>query len=278
MKHLVLALSAVLLAVPALAQVTDSTSVIEASGVGFTKAEFEEIIKGDSRYQGVINSPSGKRALANDFGKAFALEAEARRRKIDQTPSMQLKIRHAAQQLLAYELVLQLRRDYLKDEVALTAQYEKSKELYAQPRVRQILVRVKGSEIPLRKGGREMSPDFARSHALALRAKLVAGADFASLAKAESDDLGTRERGGDLGFINRGANVAALESAAFSMPIGKLSDVLQSELGFHIIRVEERKPQPLSQVKQIIANDLAHRDIDALVLSGYKINESYFAQ
>ena len=77
------------------AQVADSTVVIEASGLGITKAEFEELTRGDQRYAGAAKTPEGRRALANEFGKAFALEAEARRRKVDESPEAKLKIRHA---------------------------------------------------------------------------------------------------------------------------------------------------------------------------------------
>jgi parvulin-like peptidyl-prolyl isomerase len=261
---------------PALAQITDETPVIEASGLTFTKAEFEELVKGDGRYKGAAGTSAGRRALAQDFAKAFALEAEARRRKLDQTPSMKLKLRHNAQQMLAYELLLTLRKEYGADEARLTAEYEKNKDFYAQPRVRQILVRAKGSDIAIRAGQRELSVEAARTKAVALRAKLVAGADFATLAGAESDDLGSRERGGDMGPVQRGATREAFEAAAFTLPIGQISDVIQTSQGFHILRVEERRHLPLAEVKQVIANDLAHREMDRLTTGSAKINESYF--
>ena len=277
MKPFIVPVLAILCMAPACAQVTDSTPVIEASGIGFTKAEFEDLVKGDSRYRGVVTTPGGRRALAVDFGKAFALEAEARKRKLDLLPSVQLKIRHATQQLLAYELLTKLRADFLKDESALAAEYDKSKQRYSQPQVRQILVRAKGSEVALRSGQRALSLDEARAKAVSLRAKLVAGADFAALARAESDDLGSRDKGGDVGAVLRGATGANFEAAAFSLAVGKLSDVVQTEQGFHILRVEERKPQALPAVKAMIANDLAHRELEAILLNGYKLNEAYFS-
>lgn len=264
-------------ALPAVGQITDDTPVIEASGLGLTKAEFEELIKGEGRYKGAAATAAGRRALAQEFARAFALEAEARRRKLDQTPSIKLKLRHNAQQILAYELLLTLRKEYLADDAKLAAEYERNKDFYAQPRVRQILVRAKGSDIAVRAGQRELSVEEARAKAVALRAKLLAGADFAALAGAESDDLGSRGRGGDMGPILRGATREAFEAAAFSLPAGKISDVIQTSQGFHIIRVEERRPMPLADVKQVIANDLAHREMDRLLANGGgKINEAYF--
>lgn len=275
---MMLAVLAVLSAAPALAQVTDSTPVIEAGGSALTKADFEQLLSSDSRYLGAAGQATARRALAVTFGKALALETEARKRKLDQVPSIQLKIRHATQQILAFELLSKMRRDQLNDDVALTAVYEQNKASYAQPKVRQILIRTQGSELAQRPGTRELSVDQARAKAVALRAKLAAGADFAALARLESDDLGSRAKGGEVGFVARGSTGANFEAAAFNLPIGELSKVIQTEHGFHILRVEERQSQPLSAVKAVIANELAHREAEALMQNGYRLNDAYFAQ
>ena len=277
MKLRSLAALAMLCALPVMAQISDSTPVIEASGSAFTKAEFEQLLANDSRYKSAAGQPAARRALAESFGRAFALEAEAKRRQLDQQPNIQLQIRHATQQILANSLLVRLRRDYLGDEAKLTAHLEANKALYQQPRVRQILVRAKGSEIALAPGKRELSIDEARAKAVSLRAKLLAGADFAALAKVESDDVVSRTKGGELGYIQRGATGANFEAAAFSVPVGKVSEVVQTSNGFHILRVDDRQTVALATIKAALANDLAHRDIDALVANGYKLNDAYFA-
>ena len=111
-----------------------------------------------------------------------------------------------------------------------------------------------------------------------MHARLAGGADFAALARAESDDLGSLKSGGDIGFVPRGATAAEFEAAAYSLPIGQLSKVVRTEYGFHIIRVEERQALAYEAVKANIANDLAHRDLDAIILNGYKLNTAYFGQ
>jgi hypothetical protein len=68
-----------------------------------------------------------------------------------------------------------------------------------------------------------------------LRAQLTAGTDFATLAKAHSDDP-SRGRGGDLGAFGRGAMVAPFENAAFALKVGELSEVVETEFGFHLIQ------------------------------------------
>jgi peptidyl-prolyl cis-trans isomerase C len=71
--------------------------------------------------------------------------------------------------------------------------------------------------------------------------KLKAGADFAKLATEESEDPGSGPKGGDLGFFSRGQMVPAFEKTAFELEAGKVSPVVESDFGFHIIKVWEKK-------------------------------------
>ena len=277
MRNLTLTIMATVLSAAALAQINDTTPVIEANGAVITKFDFEQLLASDPRYRGAAGQAAGRKSLAEQFGKALGLEAEARRRKLDQDPTIAAKIRHATHQILAFELISKLRRDYLKDDAKLTAVYEQNKAAYEQPKVRQILIRTKGSQLALRPGAKELSVEEARAKAVSLRARVAAGADFDALARSESDDLASRAKGGDMGFIVRGVTGAAFETAAYKLPVNKLSDVVQTEQGFHILRVEERQPLPLSAVKAVIANELAHKETEAIMAS-YKLNDAYFAQ
>lgn len=75
-----------------------------------------------------------------------------------------------------------------------------------------------------------------------LRKQLLAGADFAKLAKQYSEDTGSKENGGELPEFSRGQMVPEFESAAFSLPTNQVSDVVTSQFGFHLILVEEKIP------------------------------------
>lgn len=80
-----------------------------------------------------------------------------------------------------------------------------------------------------------------KAEAVAIKKQLDQGTDFAKLAKEKSVD-GSAQQGGDLGFFGRGQMVPPFEQAAFSLPIGKVSDPVESEFGFHLIKVLEKKP------------------------------------
>lgn len=81
----------------------------------------------------------------------------------------------------------------------------------------------------------------ARVRAQALLDSLKAGADFATLAKKYSQDPGSAQQGGDLGLVRRGQFVKEFETAVFSLQDGEISPIVQSEFGFHIIQLIERR-------------------------------------
>jgi parvulin-like peptidyl-prolyl isomerase len=74
-----------------------------------------------------------------------------------------------------------------------------------------------------------------------VEAELKGGADIEELAKKYSDDPGSKNRGGDLGFFARGDMVAEFEKVAFSLTVGQVSEPVLIDFGYHIIKVEEKK-------------------------------------
>lgn len=75
--------------------------------------------------------------------------------------------------------------------------------------------------------------------------KLAAGESFEQLAQTYSTDTGSKEQGGDLGWFPRGVMVSEFEEAAFSLPVGETSLPVQTQFGYHIIRVVARQVRPL---------------------------------
>ena len=79
-----------------------------------------------------------------------------------------------------------------------------------------------------------------REEADKVLARLQSGEDFAALAKELSTDTSTKEEGGDLGWFPKGKMDTAFDEAAFALQPGQTSQVVETQYGFHIIRVEER--------------------------------------
>jgi len=105
------------------------------------------------------------------------------------------------------------------------------------------------------------------------------GEDFAELAKAYSEDPGSKDNGGLYENFGRGQMVAPFEEAAFSVPVGEISDIVETSFGFHIIKVIERKKetQPLEEVRGQIESHIRQRKQNAVyqdLLSQLKENAS----
>lgn len=144
-----------------------------------------------------------------------------------------------------------------KNELKLLAQLVE-RYFSEQVRVRHILIRVE--------------PDFSKEkkeealkRAREIKSKIDKGEDFATLAQKYSEDPGSKDRGGDLGFIARGDTVAEFEKVVFSLKEGQVSDVFETKFGYHIAKVIEyrakRKPD-FEQIKEDLLQYVARRNAE----------------
>jgi peptidyl-prolyl cis-trans isomerase C len=120
-------------------------------------------------------------------------------------------------------------------------------------RASHILIRVQANADPA-------EVELARTKATALLSQAKAGKDFASLAKQESQDRGSGERGGDIGYFEQGQMLKEFEQAAFALKPNELSSVVQSDLGFHVIKVTDRqapRTKSLEEVRDVLEQELA---------------------
>jgi hypothetical protein len=81
-----------------------------------------------------------------------------------------------------------------------------------------------------------------------IRDRIAGGARFETMAMQFSQDPGTADRGGDLGFFSRGEMVAPFEQAALELGIGEVSEVVETPMGYHLIRVDERRVQDFDDI------------------------------
>lgn len=125
-----------------------------------------------------------------------------------------------------------------------------------QRKARHILIRVgAGSDETAAKGKIE-----------SIRKQLTGGADFSELAKSASEDTGSKSGGGDLGWVGKGVMVPEFEQALFALDKGQLSDPVKTSFGWHLIRLDDVKPQQVKAFNSAeVQNELLrlYRDREA---------------
>ncbi|TPV46091.1 peptidylprolyl isomerase PrsA [Bacillus dicomae] len=108
-------------------------------------------------------------------------------------------------------------------------------------------------------------PEIKASHILVsdeneakeIKKKLDAGASFEELAKQDSQDLLSKEKGGDLGYFNSGTMTPEFETAAYKLKVGQISNPVKSPNGYHIIKLTDKKAlKPYDEVKDSIRKNL----------------------
>ncbi|MHC2832333.1 peptidylprolyl isomerase PrsA [Bacillus sp. F9_6S_D1_P_5] len=137
-------------------------------------------------------------------------------------------------------------------------------------------------------------PEIKASHILVsdeneakeIKKKLDAGASFEELAKQESQDLLSKEKGGDLGYFNSGKMAPEFETAAYKLKVGQISNPVTSPNGYHIIKLTDKKDlKPYNEVKDSIRKHLEEERLadpifskkllqDELKKANIKINDS----
>jgi peptidyl-prolyl cis-trans isomerase D len=139
--------------------------------------------------------------------------------------------------------------------------YNDHKSQYMQPEEvdsRHILISVPANATP-------QQVSAAQAKAESVLKQLKAGADFAAMAKKYSDDPGSKDKGGELGFVQKGTMVPEFDNAIFTQPVGELS-IVHSQYGFHIVQVEKRQPaheQALNEVLPEIQASLIQQQTSA---------------
>ena len=149
------------------------------------------------------------------------------------------------------------REDVQVDEQQIAYYYEDNMSMFRQEKE----VKARHILFKLAPDAPEEEVEKVREKALSILEKARKNEDFAALAKQYSEGP-TAPKGGDLGYFTRGQMAPAFEEAAFSLEKGAISDLVRTEFGFHIIKVEdikEERTKPLSevteQIKKILVNN-----------------------
>lgn len=184
----------------------------------------EELVKQEADKAGVQVTDDDLNKELDSFKKSLSLSS-------DEEFDMMLMQYGMSKEDLKKQMPMQVRlRKLLEPKTDVTEEemqkyYDENKEMLATPE------QVKASHILV----------STKEESEAILAQLNTGADFAQLAKEKSIDPGSKDNGGDLSYFAKGKMVKEFEDAAFSLPVGQMSNVVQTEHGFHIIKVTDKK-------------------------------------
>jgi peptidyl-prolyl cis-trans isomerase D len=187
--------------------------------------------------------------------------------------------------IVEYGLVdtIKLRQNVQISDEDLKAKYQREIQQYEVPN------RVHAEHILFMTVGKpDAEVDEIKKKADEVLKQLKKGAKFEDLAKKDSEDPGTKDKGGDLGWIVQGQTVPEFEKVAFSLPPGSLSELVKTQFGFHIIKVlakETAHTKPFDEVKDSIrapmmltkADDEASKVAEQLATAVRKSNRTPLA-
>ena len=195
--------------------------------------------------QDFFKEPQNVQQVTNNLLVRRILAAEAQKEKLDNDLVVQAGLAVAKDRVLSDARLNQMDKANEPNEKAIEAyarnKYQANFEKFqvpAQSRASHILI--------------EKKDDNSIKEAQELLAKIKGGAKFEDLAKEFSKDPGSAARGGDLGFFGEGRMVKPFEDAvkALGKP-GDISDVVESQFGFHIIRLEERQAKTTRSFEEV---------------------------
>jgi hypothetical protein len=163
----------------------------------------------------------------------------------DDTTFARLDFRPLVRQQIEREMVLQLRDSVIQVDTFITP--EELQDLYASQSP-EVELRARHIMLTLPFEPTAAQRDSVRAALEGLRARIVAGTLFEDAARAFSQDPGSAQSGGDLGFFARGDMVLPFEEAVLALEPGQLSQIVETPMGLHLIRLEERRVRDFEEV------------------------------
>jgi peptidyl-prolyl cis-trans isomerase C len=219
---------------------TGGKVVLTVGNETLTEKDFQNIL--EALPENVRSQAVGpmKRQFAEQIVRMKLLAQEARKRGLDKDPGFQARMAFQQENMLAAAVYADIQNKVTPDEAALRKYMEQNKSEFESASARHILIRFKGSPVQLKEGQKDLTEEEALAKVTDLKKQIDAGADFAKLAKENSDDQGSGANGGDLGTFKRGQMVPAFEKAAFEQPVGKVGEPIKTQFGYHIVLVDKR--------------------------------------
>jgi peptidyl-prolyl cis-trans isomerase C len=237
----------------------DGSVVARVDGKAITTAELqEELDKLPPYLKGRVGTPEGRREFLDNLLTRKALMAEADHLGLERDPAIAKQITEYRERLILQKLMQdRIPKEPSLGEDEIRKYYDDNADEFkesAQVRVRHVLIKSEASEDAAKR-------QIARKKAEQVLARAKGGADFEKLAAETSEDVGSKSKGGDLGFFPRGRMAKAFEDAAFSLAKPKeLSGVIETQFGYHVIQfleIQESKEKSFEEAKEQIRRRLA---------------------
>ena len=223
--------------------------VVRVGDMTLTAAQFDQIVDALPEQYRATARGSGRKQLADNLVRIEVLAQEGKRRKLDQSSAYRTQSMFQDANILANLTYEEIGKSSKIEEADLRKYFEAHMAEFETVRARHILIRMQGSPVPVKPGQKDLTEAEALAKAQEIRKTIVAGADFAQLARQESDDTGSGANGGDLGAFHHGQMVPAFEQAAFAMKPGDLSEPVKTQFGYHLIKVEGNESKSFEEAR-----------------------------
>lgn len=244
--------------------------------------DFDDFLQSDPRAAQQSQGPQ-RDQLKKQLGQFKVIAERARKEGLEKEDLTRLQILLTRSQTLAGAYVgeLQKNADKLVADGDVDQYYKDHPGEFDEVRVRHILVSTQPQQAEDESGAKDakdnktpdkpkaLTKEEARKKSEELLARARKGEDFAKLATENSDDPGSKDKGGEYDFFGHGKMVPEFEKAAFALKPGEISDLVETQYGFHIIKLEERRtsapPESDQKVRQQIVEKLKQEKLDAKI-------------
>jgi peptidyl-prolyl cis-trans isomerase C len=224
-----------------------------------------KLLASEAKIRGVTVTPQEVTERIAQIKQQFPSEAEFQKELLKRHTTMpQLEVEQRRDLVNAKTIEAEVAPKLVVTDQDLDAFYKGNPEQFKSPesvRASHILIGVAKDATPATKAA-------AKTEAEGVLKRVKAGEDFAALAKQYSKDPGSAAVGGDLNFFPKGQMVPAFDAAAFALKPGEISNLVETEFGYHIIKLTEKRAGgtiPLPEVKDRLSEFLKQRKQQELV-------------
>lgn len=213
--------------------VDENKIIAQVGDFKMTLKELNEMIaQYPPQFRGAFNTYDRKKNLVERIleSKIFAMAAE--KESLDKDPEIQKQLQSSREQILTYAYQRKISKQTNASDEEAKSYYDSHQKEFTMPE------QVKARHILIKD----------EEEAKKIRQQLVEGtAKFEDVAKEKSVDRASKNRGGDLGWVSKGLRGEDFDKVAFNLEPGKLSDVFKTPTGFHVLKVEEKKPSSIRE-------------------------------